>query len=315
LYLGLALSTFVLWPLPLLHGRKPYLLIALALCLPLQLPQAIIVSSFRSPSTGTYRTGLLVSRFLTGFFLGFANINFFTVLLDLFGASLQSHTPHQEIVIPGDVRHDGGGMGIWLGIWSWCSLGSIAIGFTSGAGTINRYNPQWGFYITVIVLAISLFLNIITPETRRSAYRRNFKKYTVGEDEKLSKTVGRGEIKLHMSTTPPDYWVQEVWAGLWLSFLMLYQRGFFVLAFYLGWIYAQVVLIIIVSLEKPISKWILTSGHPSSSAPFYRANTDSRPSTSASVFLVLRLAPSWPSPSAKQACSVVRATDLPGQTA
>jgi hypothetical protein len=166
-------------------------------------------------------------------------------LLDLFGASLQSKFPHQEVVIADDIRRDGGGMGIWLGIWSWCSIGSIAIGFVSGAGTINNLNPQWGFWITVVFLMVLLFVNVITPETRRSAYRRSFRKYLDG-DEKVRKVVGRGEIKLHISTSPPSNWTQEVWAGFKLSMSMLFQRGFFVLAFYLGWIYAHIVLVIIV---------------------------------------------------------------------
>ena len=36
------------------------------------------------------RVGLLLPRFLTGFAMGFANINFLPTLFDLFGASLMS---------------------------------------------------------------------------------------------------------------------------------------------------------------------------------------------------------------------------------
>ena len=34
-YLGLAIPTFFFWPLPLLHGRKPYILSSLVLAMPL----------------------------------------------------------------------------------------------------------------------------------------------------------------------------------------------------------------------------------------------------------------------------------------
>lgn len=203
LYLGMAISTFIFWPLPLLHGRKPYVLAALALIIPLQFPQAIVVMGFRSPNAGLFRAGLLVSRLLVGFILGFANVNYFTTLLDLFGASLQSHYPHDEIVNENDCRRDGGGLGVWLGFWSWCSIGSIAIGFASGAGIIQSLNPQWGFYIAVILTLMSLVLNIMTPETRRSHSRRTTKRF-LDSNNKVRKLVGRGEVKLHISTKPPN---------------------------------------------------------------------------------------------------------------
>jgi MFS family permease len=161
-----------------------------------------MVMLFRNPDSSIYRSILLLCRFLSGFVLGFAEINFFTILLDLFGASLQSALPHEEILVTEDPRRDGGGMGMWLGLWTWCSVGSIAIGFTVGAVIINNLNPQWGFYITVILTVVVLFINIITPETRRSHYRRSSKKI-LDEKDHLKKLIGRGEIKLHISTTSP----------------------------------------------------------------------------------------------------------------
>lgn len=247
LFLGLALSTFFFWPLPLLHGRKPYTLAALALALPLQFPQAVLVSAVRQPSDASFRNGLLVSRFFSGMALGFCNINFITTLFDLFGASLQSSNPHQELVIIDDVRRQGGGMGIWLGIWSWCFIGSIALGFLSGAGIIAHLNPEWGFYVTVIVGAGVLILNILAPETRRSPYRRSFTEF-VDDDEKVRRRIARGEVKLHLESDGPKWWGQEVWAGIRLNVRMMFQPGFFVLASYLGWTYAEIVLVIVVSL-------------------------------------------------------------------
>lgn len=71
------------------------------------------------------------------------------------------------------------------------------------------------------------------------------------EDEKLKKRVARGEIKLHLDQDGPKYWWEEVWAGMRLMGHMFCQFGFFVLAVYLAWIYALVVLITLVSLAGP----------------------------------------------------------------
>ncbi|KAK3325440.1 hypothetical protein B0H66DRAFT_615974 [Apodospora peruviana] len=54
-YLGLAIPTFFFWSLPLLHGRKPYILSSLVIAMPLLFPQAISVSTMRSPYTSTWR--------------------------------------------------------------------------------------------------------------------------------------------------------------------------------------------------------------------------------------------------------------------
>ncbi|KAF2820220.1 hypothetical protein CC86DRAFT_305362 [Ophiobolus disseminans] len=245
LYFGLAISTIVVWPLPLLHGRKPYLLAALALALPLQFPQAMVVSAKRSPNDARFRTGLLCARAVTGLVLGFANVNYITVLLDLFGASLQSKNPHQEFVVPNDVRRHGGGMGMWLGIWSWCWIASLAVGFMVGAIIIEKLTPDWGFYIVVIILAAALMLNILAPETRRAAYRKSVTEVYDRDENYITRRVSRGECKLHISTEGPNYWFEEVWAGMKLVAMMMCQPGFFVLSFYLGWIYAQIVLVII----------------------------------------------------------------------
>ncbi|ORY14142.1 hypothetical protein BCR34DRAFT_510124 [Clohesyomyces aquaticus] len=245
LYCGLAISTFVSWPLPLLHGRKPYILASLALAMPLQFPQAIVVGWKRSPKNSTFKTSLLLARAFTGLVLGFANVNFISILLDLFGASLQSKNPHQEIVMANDVRRHGGGMGLWLGIWSFCWIGSLAIGFQIGAAIIENLTPDWGFYITVFILIAALLLNILAPETRRSAYRRSVTEVYDRDEQFITRRVARGEVKLHLSTEGPKYWFEEVWAGMKLTTMMVCQTGFSVLALYLGWIYAQIVLVIV----------------------------------------------------------------------
>ncbi|WPH04835.1 Hypothetical protein R9X50_00773200 [Acrodontium crateriforme] len=244
LFVGLGLTTMIFWPLPLLHGRKPYTLMAFALMLPLQFPQALAVSAFRDPNNPLYRCGLLIPRILTGLAMGFANINQLPTLFDLFGVSLMSAVPHQEIVTYDDVRRQGGGVGMWLGIWSWCFIGSLSIGFCIGACIISSLDPSWGFHIVVILLALFLLVNVIAPETRRAPYRRSIAHF-LDNDEKLQRRVARGEVKLHVYNDGPKWWFEEVWAGMVLTKRMLFQPGCFVLMVYLAWIYCQATAIVL----------------------------------------------------------------------
>ena len=244
-FIGMAIPTALFFPLPLLHGRKPYTLASLAIFLPLQFPQAVIVGSIRSPYVAAYRVGLLFTRSLAGFVIGFTNMNLMTTLLDLFGASLQSGNPHQETVNENDVRRHGGGMGIWLGIWTWCSIGSIGVGFLIGAAIIQSLNVSWGFWITIILTVVVMLLNVLTPEVRRSPYRRSMAEVRDGPE--VSRRIARGEIMMHLYSTGPKHWWEEVLAGHVICVRMLLQPGFIVLSVYLGWVYGQVIMIIVVS--------------------------------------------------------------------
>lgn len=244
-FIGLAITTILAWPLPLLHGRKPYTLAAFALILPLQFPQALAVGKSRLPNRATYRVALLLPRAVAGIIMGFANINFKTTLLDLFGASLQSSNPHQEVVSMHDVRRHGGGMGVWLGIWTWCSIGSIGIGFLLGAVIIGELDVAWGFWLSIILTASALVINVLVPEVRRSPYRRSMAEVTRGRD--VSRRVARGEIKMHLDATGPMWWGEEFMAGQRLCWQMLKQPGFAILALYVGWIYGQIIMVIVVS--------------------------------------------------------------------
>lgn len=58
---------------------------------------------------------------------------------------LQSSRTVDEMVTPYDVRRHGGGMGVWLAFWGWCSVGSIALGFAVGAFIIDNSTVDWGF--------------------------------------------------------------------------------------------------------------------------------------------------------------------------
>ncbi|KAM0135022.1 hypothetical protein ACHAP3_005112 [Botrytis cinerea] len=242
-FIGLAIPTTFFWPLPLLHGRKPYILGSMSLAMPLLFPQALAVGATRNPELAGWRIGLLLSRSFMGFILGFANMNFLSTLMDLFGASLQSANPHQEYVDESDVRRHGGGMGLWLGIWTWCYVGSIGVGFLLGAIIINFLTPAWGFYISVAILALVLVLNVVAPEVRRSAFRRSVTE--VRKDDQVSRRLAKGEVKMHRVHTGPKWWGEEFHHGVLLTKSMMRQPGFLVLAFYQAWIYGQIILIMI----------------------------------------------------------------------
>ncbi|KAK3378271.1 hypothetical protein B0H63DRAFT_436818 [Podospora didyma] len=284
-YLGLAIPTFLFWPLPLLHGRKPYILSSLIVAMPLLFPQAIAVTTQRSPYVSTWRWALLGSRAFMGLTLGFASMNFHSILTDLFGASLMSGNPHQEVVDKYDVRRHGGGMGVWLGIWTWCFTGSLGVGFLIGAAIINTLNPSWGFYISIILIAVVLLLNVVCPEVRRSPFRRSVAEVRNGNQ--ISRRVARGEVMMHRVKDGPTWWWQEVYHGILLSLEMLRQPGFFVMAFYTGWIYAQVVLVIVL-LGSLTSRYYMLKSPPVGlcvsfvsigalvAVPFQKANVFSR---------------------------------------
>ncbi|KAK1908205.1 hypothetical protein P3342_013525 [Pyrenophora teres f. teres] len=104
---------------------------------------------------------------------------------------------------------------------------------------------------------MSLVLNIMSSETRRAPYRRSVTEVYDREENYITRRVSRGEVKLHIETEGPQYWFQEVWAGMKLMAMMLCQPGFLALALYLAWIYAQVVLVIVLlgSLLSRSYRW------------------------------------------------------------
>ena len=118
--------------------------------------------------------------------------------------------------------------------------------FEHANGEIRAIAAPTDTDVTVIIGAFVLLLNVICPETRRSPYRRTYTE-SVDEDEKVRRMVARGEVKLHLESEGPKWWGEEVWAGIKLNFMMLFQRGYFILALYTGWTFAQMILIIVVS--------------------------------------------------------------------
>ena len=202
MYLGMALSGMIFWPLPLLHGRKPYVVAAQLLALVLQVPQGLAVDGWRDPSQPAYKCLLLISRAVSGFALGLADMNIKATLLDCFGASLQSQSSDFDKYEIYDVRRHGGGMGMWLGFASWSSIGPISVGFMIGASIINSgISVAWGFWISFCIVLVVLLINIIMPEVRRSAFRRTISELT-GDAGEFAR-VTRGEIKMHLTMTGP----------------------------------------------------------------------------------------------------------------
>lgn len=188
---------------------------------------------------------LLLSRGISGFAFGFAQINNLSTLLDVFGASLQRSISHEELTDPYDVRRHGGGMGVWLALWSWCTIGSISVGFVTGTFIVHGTSVDWGFWMSLLLLMLVILLNIIAPEVRRSAFRRTVAEIT-GEGGSFSR-VARGEVKLHLTGSGPHWWGEEVKAGLHLTWKMIKQPGFLALSIYAAWVYAQFTLVLMVS--------------------------------------------------------------------
>lgn len=210
---GMAIPLLLLYPLPILHGRKPYTLAGLAILMPLLFPQALATEDHDvSMSIARYRSMLLIPRGLAGIAAGLVEMNLMPTLLDLFGSSLQSTHPHGEVIDENDVRRHGGGMGAWLSIWTWCAIGSIGFGFFLGAAIItNGVAVTWGFYVCIIACGVVLILNIATPETRRSPYRRSVAEVRSGTD--MFRRIAKGEFMMHLYQTGPKHWYEEMMAG------------------------------------------------------------------------------------------------------
>ncbi|MBE3043160.1 hypothetical protein IMZ48_11430 [Candidatus Bathyarchaeota archaeon] len=235
-FLGMALSTFFFWPLPLLHGRKPYILGWLTMALVLLVPQAIAVGAGRRRDVGEWRMAALVSRGVMGVCLAFASINFYSILMDLFGASIAS-SHREQSAEDGELRRREDEIGIWLGVYTWSWLASVSLGFGIGEVIADHRPPIWGFYLITLLLFITLVLNILMPNVRGVPYKR-----AVGGTRTLATTPAEPQVGNVTLQKSPGWWGQEVYHGLLLSLEMLRQPGFLVLALYTGWVYAQAVL-------------------------------------------------------------------------
>ena len=238
-FLGMALTSFFCWPLPLLHGRKPYVIGGLAISLVLLFAQATAVSSERLANITEWRIAFLVTRGVMGAYLACVGLNFYFTLTDLFGASVSpthgSLSAHDD-----DQRHRGGGLGIWLGIYTWCWIASIPLGFGIGEAIAEYHSPTWGFYLSILILLITLILNVCLPDTRDTLHRKVVSEMRARAAASTEPQIG--EVMLHRVNKSPRWWGQEVYHGFVLSLKMLHQPGFLVLTVYAGCVYGQVVL-------------------------------------------------------------------------
>lgn len=269
-FLGLAIPTLLFWPLPLLHGRKPYLLLSISLLLPLQLPQALSLPPYTKNPTSwnrsmePYVACLLFFRTVSGVILGFAFMNSMATIIDVFGPDtgaccrggvvynnripLEGHDQYNAI--PGGEA--GVRMGIWVGVFTWLLVASPCLGYLFGKITISRTTPAWGFWTVAILAGFLLISIIIAPEVRppwkkirivpvRNASRRSRTTMIAGPE-----TVEKGEIRMVMFGSPPNWWWEEVSAGVSLTLRMLQQYGFLVVAIYFGWVFGHIVVVITV---------------------------------------------------------------------
>lgn len=263
--LGVAIPSLLFWPLSLLHGRKPYVLVSIALTIPLQLPQALSLPPHTIPSQGRsmapFVACILVFRAISGFVLGFASMNVLATLIDLFGpdtgaccrggvvfnSSIPIEGQDQFHLVPGGEA--GARIGIWLGIWAWLFFAFGGVGYLIGQLIVSRSSPAWGFWIVAIMATGLLILVWLTPEVRppwkkqRLINRR--RAGWKGDEEKQYED--RGEITMVVSGASPKWWWEEVRAGVVLSWRMCHQLGFLVVATYVGWTAGEVVMVFNVS--------------------------------------------------------------------
>ena len=262
---GVALSGLVFWPLPLLHGRKPYSLVSLALVVPLQLPQALSLPPHTTlgQQVGApmlpYVVCSLVFRSLSGIIIGFAGLTSLATILDMFGPDTGACC-RGGVVFNNDIPVEGmdkyhlvpGGeagarVGVWLGVWAWFFVASPGVGFFIGLIIAERFGPAWGFWVTAIADIVLLFAAATIPEVR-PPWRR-----LVG-GERLSgwvrSGVERGELALVIFGKPPERWWKEVWAGLKMTGRICGQAGFLILAVYTAWVVGQVTMIMSVSIGE-----------------------------------------------------------------
>lgn len=263
--IGVAIPSLLFWPLSLLHGRKPYVLLSIALTIPLQIPQALSLPphTIQHPerSMVPFTVLTLVSRMISGFILGFASMNALATIIDLFGPDtgaccrggvvFNSHIPvegqDQFCLVPGGEA--GARTGVWLGVWAWLFFAFGGVGHFAGQLIISRSEPAWGPWIVAAIATVVVFLVWLVPEVRPP-----WKKQRVisqrrtgwrGKDE--LQRVDRGEIKMVVFGSSPYWWWEEVWAGVVLSFRMLGQLGFFVMTIYIGWIAGEIAMVFNVS--------------------------------------------------------------------
>lgn len=264
--LGVAIPSLLFWPLSLLHGRKPYVLLSIALTIPLQLPQALSLPPHTIPnqerSMVPFIVCILFFRAISGFVLGFASMNVLATLIDLFGPDtgaccrggvvFNSSTPVEGQdkfhLVPGGEA--GARIGIWLGIWAWMFFAFGGVGYLVGQLIASQSSPAWGFWIVAIVATLLLSLVWLVPEVRPPwRKQRPINRRRAGwKGNEENRHEDRGEITMVVSGTSPKWWWEEIRAGVVLSWRMCNQLGFLVIATYVGWTAGEMAMVFSVSV-------------------------------------------------------------------
>jgi len=183
-------------------------------------------------------------------------MNSLTTILDLFGLDTGACcrggviynnpvlTEGQNLYLHVPGGEAGVRAGAWIGFFSWLLVASPAVGYLFGKIAIANTNPAWGFWTVMILASVLLVLVVVAPEVRppwRIAHRPEHRSAAKGVEE-------RGELKLVMFGTSPGYWWEEVWAGMALTWKMLHQKGFLILAVYFGLVFGHLMLAMMVRI-------------------------------------------------------------------
>lgn len=283
-FLGMALSTFLFWPLPSLHGRKPYILGGLATALVLLMIQSTMMAAESPHGIGGQREVFSIAWGVIGACFGVAGMNFYSTLLDLFGTSITtSHQPHAAK--DDDTRRTRNGVGVWQGLYSWSWISSLSLGFGIGEVIANYRPPVWRLHASTGLVFFTLVLNVLVPGTRRPSSKRAVTESRAGAAGPTESLIG--EMMFRRVWKGLILGAQEVYHGALVSLEMLRQPGFLTLTLYAGWVYALAALTML-SLASLSSRYSLASHHSGYvvfvmaagafiSVPFHKGNPLTRP--------------------------------------
>lgn len=219
--LALALVVFIFWPLPLLHGRKPYIMISLLLMIPLQIPQGLTLPPYtiakQNESMVSYVLCFYFFRAISGGVLGFTVINCLSTVLDLFsvdtgaccrgGVVLNGRAIKKQNwnLLGGGIR--GSRPGMWIAMFVWSTTVFYGIGFFVGQLTINSTTPAWGFWITAIITGSLLIIvgvvSEVRPPWKRHDPAHGLSRH-ISTNTSMPTVTERGEISVALTGISPN---------------------------------------------------------------------------------------------------------------
>lgn len=219
--LALALVVFIFWTLPLLHGRKPYIMISLVLMIPLQVPQGLTLPPYTvakdSENMISYVLCFYFFRAISGGVLGFTVINCLSTVLDLFSVDTGACC-RGGVVLNGRAlkkQHwslSGGGKresrpGMWIAMYVWSGTVFYGVGFLVGQLIINSTTPAWGFWITAIITGVLLIIVGLVSEVRPPWIRHDPSHGSsrhISHNTRTPPVAERGEISVALTGISPN---------------------------------------------------------------------------------------------------------------